>query len=27
MPHHLDPAILKLLQDVAQKNVQEANRR
>jgi hypothetical protein len=26
MPHHLDPAIFKLLQDVAQKNVQEANR-
>ena len=27
MPHHLDPTILKLLQDVAQKNVKEANRR
>lgn len=27
MPHHLDPVIIKLLQDVAQKNVKEANRR
>jgi hypothetical protein len=27
MPHHLDAPILKLLQDVAQKNVKEANRR
>ena len=27
MPHHLDPTILKLLQDVAQQNVKEANRR
>jgi hypothetical protein len=26
MPHHLDAPILKLLQDVAQKNVKEANR-
>ena len=27
MPHHIDPAVLKLLQDVAQENVKEANRR
>jgi len=27
IPHHLDPTILKLLQDVAQQNVTEANRR
>ncbi|MCE0499255.1 MAG: hypothetical protein LV481_15050 [Methylacidiphilales bacterium] len=27
MPHHVDPVVLKLLQEVAQQNVKEANRR